>query len=76
MYAVLACHPSITETQRSLVIENRGIDVKESLPNIDRESLNIAVGHNGSSVKYSSEDFITIRDRVAEQLGVVIEQVT
>ena len=42
---------------------------------VNRDSLNITIGLNGHSKTLSTQDFITIRDEVAKELGITIQQV-
>ncbi len=73
LYAILACHPGITKVQRDIVLRDRESRVKEHLMDVERESLNVEFEE--SWIKFCSEDFIAIRDRVSEQLGITIKQV-
>jgi hypothetical protein len=75
LYAILACHPSISPWQRKVAIESRGENIKETLMHVNRDSLNITIGLNGHSKTLPTQDFITIRDEVAKELGITTQQV-
>ena len=74
LYAILACHPGITDGQRTIVLKQRWDPVKEHLMDVDRKSLDITFEE--SWVIIHSEDFITLRDAVANQLGIELLQIT
>jgi len=75
LYAILACHPSISEGQRKFVIVRRWNLVKEHLMDVERESLDVVIDRNGTITKYTPEDFTTIRDQIKNQLTLSLKVV-
>lgn len=74
IHTILSCHPWLSDGQREVAISQRWDEIKQNLMKVDWESLDVHVGVNGHSKHYLPQHFITIRDQVAEQLGITIHQ--
>lgn len=72
IYTILACHPWLSEERRGIALDTRREEIKEKLSQVDRESLDIQIDRDGKKVSYSAEQFVQVRDRIAQQLHISI----